>query len=40
MHPSYVERYGAAMTDETTAHLRFIRLRSPGEVAAFLAALR
>ena len=39
MHPGYIDRYAAAMTDETTAHLRFIRLRSPAEVTAFLAAL-
>lgn len=35
-YPEYVERYGAAMNDAAYAHLRFVRLRSPAEVAAFL----
>ena len=40
MHASYVTRYTAAMADPGNAHLRFIRLRSPAEIAAFLASLR
>jgi adenylate kinase family enzyme len=36
-HPVYVERYSAAMEDPVYSHLRFIRLRSPGEVEDFLA---
>ena len=40
MHPRYIDRYGAAMADETASHLRFIRLRSSAEVTAFLASLR
>jgi hypothetical protein len=39
-HPDYLARYNAAMTDHANAHLRFIRLRSAAEVAAFLASLR
>jgi hypothetical protein len=39
MHPDYVARYAAAMADASNARLRFIRLRSPAEVAAFLADL-
>jgi hypothetical protein len=39
MHPDYVARYTAALADASNAHLQFIRLRSPTEVAAFLAAL-
>jgi adenylate kinase family enzyme len=37
MHASYVARYTAALADPANAHLRFIRLRSPAEIAAFLA---
>jgi hypothetical protein len=37
-HAGYVERYGAAMHDPAYAHLRFLRLRTPKEVDAFLAA--
>jgi adenylate kinase family enzyme len=37
MHPDYTARYTAAMADPSRAHLRFIRLRSPAEIAAFLA---
>lgn len=39
MHPTYVTRYTAAMADPGNAHLRFIRLRSPAEVAALLDSL-
>jgi len=39
MHPGYVARYTAAMADPGHAHLRFIRLRSPAEITAFLASL-
>jgi adenylate kinase family enzyme len=40
VHPTYIARYRAAMADEYSAHLRFIRLRSSSEVTAFLASLR
>jgi len=36
-HRTYQERYAAAMADPACAHLRFVRLRSPAEVEAFLA---
>src|SRR5512132_1777874 len=36
-HAGYVERYGAAMQDPAYAHLRFVRLRTPQAVDAFLA---
>jgi adenylate kinase family enzyme len=36
-YPEYVERYAAAVADEANSHLRFIRLRSPDAVEAFLA---
>jgi len=39
-HAGYVERYGSAMEDTAYAHLRFVRLRSQQEVAAFLPAPR
>jgi adenylate kinase family enzyme len=39
MHPNYVTRYAAAMADPSNARLQFIRVRSPAEVAAFLATL-
>jgi len=39
MHPTYVARYSAALADPAHAHLRFVRLRSPAEIAAFLASL-
>jgi hypothetical protein len=35
-YPQYRERYRAAMRDPANAHLRFVRLRSPAEVEAFL----
>ncbi|HVW33099.1 MAG TPA: shikimate kinase [Acidimicrobiia bacterium] len=38
MHPNYLARYEAAMADAAQAHLRFVRLRAPAEVSAFLAA--
>jgi adenylate kinase family enzyme len=34
-HAAQVARYEAAMSDPANAHLRFVRLRSPAEVAAF-----
>jgi adenylate kinase family enzyme len=37
MYPTYAARYGAAMVDPGNAHLRFVRLRSAAEVAAFTA---
>jgi adenylate kinase family enzyme len=39
MHSQYIARYTAAMADESYAHVRFIRLRSPAEIAAFVASL-
>lgn len=36
-HPEYRQRYGRAMVDPAFEHLRFVRLRSPREVEAFLA---
>ena len=40
MHPNYITRYEAAMADPPNGHLRFVRLRSPAEITAFLAAAR
>ena len=39
MHPSYAARYTAALADPAHAHLDFVRLRSPAEIAAFLGSL-
>ena len=39
-HATYVERYGAAMTDPRFGHLRFVRLRSHAEAEAWLDTLR
>lgn len=38
-HTTYRDRYAAAIEDPTWSHCRFVRLRSPGEVRAFLAGL-
>jgi adenylate kinase family enzyme len=38
-HGKYAHRYAAAMTHPQWKHLRFVRLRSSREVAAFLASL-
>jgi adenylate kinase family enzyme len=38
-HDKYVGRYGAAIHDPANAHLTFIRLTSPAEVARFVAGL-
>src|SRR5438093_983328 len=38
-HAKYRLRYEAAMADPAWAHLRFVRLRSPAEIRAFLAGL-
>jgi adenylate kinase family enzyme len=35
-HDKYRARYGEAMADPAMAHLRFVHLRSPAEVRAFL----
>ena len=37
-HPEYRDRYAAAARDPEHAHLRFVRLRTPAEVADLLAA--
>ncbi|MEO5680292.1 MAG: shikimate kinase [Acidimicrobiales bacterium] len=35
-HADYAERYRAAMLEEANAHLRIVRLKTPGEVEAML----
>jgi adenylate kinase family enzyme len=39
-HHKYQRRYGHAMADPANAHLTFIRLRTPAEVAALIASAR
>lgn len=39
-HHTYRRRYERAMADPANAHLTFVRLRTPGEVAALIARVR